>query len=70
MYKWLLVLKNGKEYFIYHNTNVLNDLIMELVPRQPLEIKWTSFDLVDPKDDYTAIAINGADISSIGYRTR
>lgn len=59
-----------KEYFVYHELNTLDDLITRLMPTQPLELKWTSFDLVNPNDNFTAIAINGADISSIGYKTK
>jgi hypothetical protein len=65
MYKWLLVLKNGKEYLIYHPESKLNDVMKDILPK-PSENKWTLFDLVEPKDNYKAIAINGADISSIG----
>lgn len=70
MYKWLLVMKNGKEYFVWHEANTLDDLLIRLMPAQLNELKWTSLDLVNPNDNFTAIAINGADISSIGYRTR
>jgi len=70
MYKWLLVMKNGKEYFVWHEANTLDALIIRLLPTQLNEQKWTSLDLVFPKDEYTAIAINGVDISSIGYKTK
>jgi hypothetical protein len=69
LYRWLIVLKNGKEYLIKHSANEVQALINDLLPTYANENKWNILSLLNPTEDgFNAIVINGNEISNILYR--
>ena len=63
-YVYNICMKNGKEYKT-ENTLKLDELIKELMPKDPYEIKIFNLNIFDGNGQGTAII--GSEVSSIEY---
>lgn len=69
MYKWKIILKNGKEYIIINNIENLNELVCNIFKDSSTDnVNISTWDLAEEdENNCKSVAIFSTEISSIEY---